>query len=160
MARPNFEEKTFVGGSKTAKFVNVFSLESFPLYGIIHAGICTVLLWYTYMYIDGYNVHVNVHVHVHVCSRSYTLWETVKLIVSRLIYDSLTTTNQYLIKNVHRCVRVQWAPAGTWKVSPLFQKFASKTKLLSLALPFPHFTYDIGQRWHSRPHINRQKIVP
>lgn len=39
-----------------------------------------------------------------------------------------------------------------------FQKFASKTKLLSLALPFPHFTYDIGQRWHSRPHINDRKL--
>ena len=33
MAHPNFVEKTFIGGSKTAKFVNVFSLESFPLYG-------------------------------------------------------------------------------------------------------------------------------
>ena len=33
MARPNFEEKTFAGGSKTVKFVNVFSLESFPLHG-------------------------------------------------------------------------------------------------------------------------------
>ena len=32
MARPNFVEKTFMGGSKTMKFVNVFSLESFPLY--------------------------------------------------------------------------------------------------------------------------------
>ena len=27
-------EKNFAGGSQTAKFVNVFSLESFPLYGI------------------------------------------------------------------------------------------------------------------------------
>ena len=34
MARPNFEEKTFMDGPKTMKFVNVFSLESFPLYGI------------------------------------------------------------------------------------------------------------------------------
>ena len=33
MARPNFVEKTFAGDSKTAKFVKVFSLESFPLYG-------------------------------------------------------------------------------------------------------------------------------
>ena len=32
-ARPNFEKKTFTGG-KTMKFVNVFSLKSFPLYGI------------------------------------------------------------------------------------------------------------------------------
>ena len=31
MARPNLEEKTFPGGSKTAKFMNIFSLESFPL---------------------------------------------------------------------------------------------------------------------------------
>ena len=35
MAHPNFEEKTFVGGSKATKFVNVFSLELFPLYGIM-----------------------------------------------------------------------------------------------------------------------------
>ena len=34
MACPKFEEKTFAGGSKTTKFVNVFSLESFPLYGM------------------------------------------------------------------------------------------------------------------------------
>ena len=27
--------KTFAGGSKTAKFVKVFSLESFPLYGTL-----------------------------------------------------------------------------------------------------------------------------
>ena len=27
-------EKTFTGGSKTAKFVNVFSFEMFLLYGI------------------------------------------------------------------------------------------------------------------------------
>ena len=33
VARPNFEEKTFVVASKTVKFVNVFSLESFALYG-------------------------------------------------------------------------------------------------------------------------------
>ena len=36
MARPNIEEKTFAGGSKAMKFVNVFSLESFPLYGSSH----------------------------------------------------------------------------------------------------------------------------
>ena len=30
---PKFVEKTFTGGSKTAKFVKVFSLESFPLCG-------------------------------------------------------------------------------------------------------------------------------
>ena len=28
----NFVEKTFVGGSKIAKFMSVFSLETFPLY--------------------------------------------------------------------------------------------------------------------------------
>ena len=35
MACPNFVEKTFVGGSKTVKFVslNVFSLKSYLLYG-------------------------------------------------------------------------------------------------------------------------------
>ena len=37
MARPNFVEKTFAGDSKTAKFVKVFSLESFPLYGTYKA---------------------------------------------------------------------------------------------------------------------------
>ena len=35
-ARPIFVEKTFVGGSKTAKFVNIFSLESFVLYGTLY----------------------------------------------------------------------------------------------------------------------------
>ena len=30
----NLAEKSFAGGSRTAKFMNVFSLESFPLYGI------------------------------------------------------------------------------------------------------------------------------
>ena len=30
-ARPNFVEKTFAGGSKPMKFVDVFSLKSFPL---------------------------------------------------------------------------------------------------------------------------------
>ena len=38
MARPNFVEKTFAGDSKTAKFVKVFSLESFPLYGKLRFG--------------------------------------------------------------------------------------------------------------------------
>jgi len=32
---PNFVEKTFTNGHKTRKFVKVFSLESFPLYGIV-----------------------------------------------------------------------------------------------------------------------------
>ena len=35
MVRPNFVEKIFTGGSKTAKFVKVFSLESFPLYSTV-----------------------------------------------------------------------------------------------------------------------------
>ena len=34
MARSNFMERTFAGGSKAVKFVKVFSLESFPLYGM------------------------------------------------------------------------------------------------------------------------------
>ena len=33
-AHLNFVEKIFIGGSKTAKVVNVFSLESFAPYGI------------------------------------------------------------------------------------------------------------------------------
>ena len=33
---PNFVEKTFTGDSKSTKFVNVFSLKSFLLYGIIN----------------------------------------------------------------------------------------------------------------------------
>ena len=32
---PNFAEKTFVYSHKTAKFAEVFSLKSFPLYGIM-----------------------------------------------------------------------------------------------------------------------------
>jgi len=31
---PNFAEKTFANSHKTVKFTKVFSLESFPLYGI------------------------------------------------------------------------------------------------------------------------------
>ena len=31
---PNFTEKTFANRQKTAKFAKVFSLESFPLYGM------------------------------------------------------------------------------------------------------------------------------
>ena len=31
---PNFAEKTFTNSHKIAKFTKVFSLESFPLYGI------------------------------------------------------------------------------------------------------------------------------
>ena len=38
MACPNFVEKTFAGGSKTVKFMKVFSLESFLLYGILRSG--------------------------------------------------------------------------------------------------------------------------
>ena len=30
---PDFVEKTFTDGSQTAKFMKIFSLESFPLYG-------------------------------------------------------------------------------------------------------------------------------
>ena len=32
---PNFVEKTFMNNHKTVKFMKVFSLESFPLYGIL-----------------------------------------------------------------------------------------------------------------------------
>ena len=32
---PNFAEKTFANSHKTAKFTKLFSLESFPLYGIL-----------------------------------------------------------------------------------------------------------------------------
>ena len=38
MACPNFMEKIFAGGSKTAKFVKVFSLKSFPLYSMTWNG--------------------------------------------------------------------------------------------------------------------------
>ena len=31
---PKFRGENFAGGPKTAKFVNVFSLENFPLYSI------------------------------------------------------------------------------------------------------------------------------
>ena len=31
---PNFAEKTFMDGSQTSKFVKIFSLKSFLLYGI------------------------------------------------------------------------------------------------------------------------------
>ena len=38
----NFVEKTFTDGSRTSKFVKVFSLESFPLYSIFQALVETV----------------------------------------------------------------------------------------------------------------------
>ena len=41
--RPTFVEKTFVDGSKTAKFVNVFSLENVALYGN-HSGLAVTVL--------------------------------------------------------------------------------------------------------------------
>ena len=34
---PNFAEKTFTNSHKTAKFANVFSLKSFPLYSMIYS---------------------------------------------------------------------------------------------------------------------------
>ena len=43
MAHPNFMEKTFTGGSKTAEFENVFTLESFLLYSYI---IITIIAGY------------------------------------------------------------------------------------------------------------------
>ena len=35
---PNFTEKTFANSYKILKFAEVFSLESFPLYGICYNG--------------------------------------------------------------------------------------------------------------------------
>ena len=32
---PNFSETTFVDNYKTTKFAKIFSLESFPLYGVL-----------------------------------------------------------------------------------------------------------------------------
>ena len=43
-ACPNFVGKTFAGGSKTAKFVNIFSLESFALYGVMMSQSHTFLV--------------------------------------------------------------------------------------------------------------------
>ena len=40
-------EKTFAGGCKIAKFVKVFSLESFPLYGIFHGFLDSIYVDYT-----------------------------------------------------------------------------------------------------------------
>ena len=37
---PNFTDKTFTNTHKTAKFMKVFSLESFPLYGICQRRNC------------------------------------------------------------------------------------------------------------------------
>ena len=51
-ARLNFVEKIFTGGSKTAKFVNVFSLKSFALYGI--SGSLPVSSVGTYLESDSY----------------------------------------------------------------------------------------------------------
>ena len=36
---PNFAEKTFADGSQTSKSMKVFSLESFPLYGMLSVPI-------------------------------------------------------------------------------------------------------------------------
>ena len=49
-AHPNFMEKTFAGGSKTVKFVNIFSLVSFALYG-------------TLIYINHHNRIDRLHIH-------------------------------------------------------------------------------------------------
>ena len=35
---PNFMEKSFMNSHKTLKFAKVFSLKSFPLYGILQSG--------------------------------------------------------------------------------------------------------------------------
>ena len=41
---PNFTEKTFANSHKTVKFVKVFSLESFPLYGIFSEMVMVTFL--------------------------------------------------------------------------------------------------------------------
>ena len=44
----NFVKKIFTGDCKIAKFVKVFSLERFPLYGICVHAVCecvSILLW-------------------------------------------------------------------------------------------------------------------
>ena len=48
----NFVEKTFVDGSQTSKFTKVFSLESFPLYGIDHLPF-TLCVCVSYYYVLG-----------------------------------------------------------------------------------------------------------
>jgi hypothetical protein len=50
-AHKMFAEKTFANGSETAKNAKVFSLESFPLYGIFLDGV-------------GHCVHSTVMLHV------------------------------------------------------------------------------------------------
>ena len=40
----NFAEKTFANTHKTAKFTKLFSLESFPLYGILCAAVLVIVL--------------------------------------------------------------------------------------------------------------------
>ena len=47
MVRPNFAEKTFASGSKTMKFVKIFSLKSFPLYGILYSTWPIFVVGYT-----------------------------------------------------------------------------------------------------------------
>ena len=61
MACPNFMEKTFAGGSKTAKFANVFSLESFMLYGTVSHE---CLARYKVRGVD-YNIQYNVIICAH-----------------------------------------------------------------------------------------------
>ena len=48
----NFVEKTFVGGSKTAKLVNVFSLDSFQLYVVCSGQFC--ISWKTTLQTSGF----------------------------------------------------------------------------------------------------------
>ena len=60
MAQPNFMEKTFASGSKTQKFVNFFSLESFPLYGIIAGNFCGVLIFVIFM-VDSVVTEISTH---------------------------------------------------------------------------------------------------
>ena len=53
-------EKTFASGSKTEKFVTFFSLESFPLYGIIAGNFCGVLIFVIFM-VDSVVMKTSAH---------------------------------------------------------------------------------------------------
>ena len=60
----SFVEKTFTGGSKTTKFMSVFSLKSFPLYGncyylavwILNGGTGTIAYLYPFSSIQNCNI--------------------------------------------------------------------------------------------------------
>ena len=54
-------KKTFTGGSKTEKFVNVFSLESFALYGTYLLGSIIIITTHRYGEDDSFNVNTCSH---------------------------------------------------------------------------------------------------